>query len=102
MFYISKFHPGAIIKYLLPHIKEYQGYDIRIKFAHIHTHNGHRLQTVTGFKYLCSVISNEGHSLRYSLAALLKLKLVWLTRVFCSASDMTDARPYHIYLSARL
>ena len=53
--------------------------------------NGERLETVTSFKYLCSVIADEGSKpeilsrIAQTTAALTRLKPVWIDRVFLSA-----------------
>ena len=53
--------------------------------------NGQKLETVTGFKYLGSVITDEGSKpeilsrIAQTTAALTRLKPVWIDRVFLSA-----------------
>ena len=53
--------------------------------------NGQKLETVTSFKYLGSVITDEGSKpeilsrIAQTTAALTRLKPVWMTRVFLSA-----------------
>ena len=53
--------------------------------------NGEKLETVTSFKYLGSVITDEGSKpeilsrIAQTTAALRRLEPVWLTRVFLSA-----------------
>ena len=53
--------------------------------------NGQKLETVTSFKYLGSVITDEGSKpeilsrIAQTSAALTRLKAVWIHRVFLSA-----------------
>ena len=67
--------------------------------------NGQKLETVTSFKYLGSVITGEGSKLEIlsritqATAALTRLKPVWIDKeYFSQLQDTTDARPFHIHL----
>ena len=71
--------------------------------------NGQKLETVTSFKYLGSVITDEGSKpeilsmIAQTTAALTKLKPVWSDRsIFSQFQDTTDALPCHIHLPACL
>ena len=66
--------------------------------------NGQKLKTVTSFKYLGSVITDEGSkpeilsSIAQTTAALTRLKPVWNERSISFSSKIkTDALPCHIY-----
>ena len=67
--------------------------------------NGQKLETVTSFKYLDSVISDEGSKseilsrMAQATAALTRSKPVGMTGVFSRFQDMTDALPCHTHLS---
>ena len=68
--------------------------------------NGQKLETVTSFKYLGSVITNEGSKpeilskIAQTIAALERLKPVWNDRSISLSSflDTTDALSCHIHL----
>ena len=66
--------------------------------------NGQRLETVTSFKYLGSVTTDEGSKpeilsrTAQTTAALTRLKPVWIDKSISLSSDMTDALPCHIHL----
>ena len=66
--------------------------------------NGQKLETVTGFKYLGSVITDEGSKpeilsrIVQTTAALTRLKPVWIDKSFSQLQDTTDALPCHIHL----
>ena len=67
--------------------------------------NGQMLETVTSFKYLSSVISDEGSKpeilsrIAQTTAALTRLKPVWIDKeYFSQLQDTTDALPCHIHL----
>ena len=66
--------------------------------------NGQKLETVTSFKYLGSVITNEGSKPEIlsrkaqTTAALTRLKQVWIDKSTSLSQDMTDALPCHIHL----
>ena len=67
--------------------------------------NGQRLETVTSFKYLDSVVTDEGSKLEIlsrieqATAALTRLKLVWNDRsISLQFQDTTDALPCRIHL----
>ena len=68
--------------------------------------NGQKLETVTSFKYLGSVISDEGCKpellcmIAQATAALTRLKPIWNDRNinFSQLKDKTDALPCHIHL----
>ena len=68
--------------------------------------NGQKLETVTSFKYLGSVISDEGSKpeilsrIAQTTAALTRLKPVWIDKSisFSQLQDTTDALPCHIHL----
>ena len=70
--------------------------------------NGQRLETVTSFKYLGSVITGEGSKpevlsrIAQTTAALTRLKPVWIDEYFSQLQDTTDALPCHIHLPACL
>ena len=67
--------------------------------------NGQKLQTITIFKYLVSVITDEGFEplilsrIAQTTAALTRLKPV---RYFSQFQDTADELPCHIRLSVRL
>ena len=69
--------------------------------------NGQKFETVTSFKYLGSVIIDEGPKpeilsrTAQTTAALTKLKPVWIDKSI-SLQDMTDALPCHIHLPVYL
>ena len=66
--------------------------------------NGQKLETVTSFKYLGSVITGEGlkpeilSRTAQRTAALTRLKPVWNGRSISQFKDTTDALPCHIHL----
>ena len=66
--------------------------------------NERKLETVTSFKYLGSVITDEGSKpeilsrTAQTTAALTRLKPVWIDKSISLSSDMTDALPCHIHL----
>ena len=67
--------------------------------------NGQKLETVTSFKYLGSVIIDEGSKpeilsrIAQTTAALTRLKPVWIDKsIFSQLEDTTDALPCHIHL----
>ena len=67
--------------------------------------NGQKLETVTSFKYLGSVITDEGSKpeilprIAQTTAALTRLKPVWSGQThFSQFQDTTDALPCHIHL----
>ena len=66
--------------------------------------NGQRLKTVTSFRYLGSVITDEGSKpeilsrLAQTTASLTRLKPVWNDSSISQCQDMTDALPCHIHL----
>ena len=67
--------------------------------------NGQKLETVTSFKYLGSVITDEGSKpellcrIAQATAALTKLKPIWIDKeYFSQLQDTTDALPCHIHL----
>ena len=67
--------------------------------------NVQKLETVTSFKYLGSVTTDEGSKpeilsrIAQKTAALTRLKPVWIDKeYFSQLQDMTDALPCHIYL----
>ena len=66
--------------------------------------NGQKLETVTNFKYLGSVITDEGSKpeilsrIAQTTAALTRLKPVWIDEYFSQLQDTTDALPCHIHL----
>ena len=67
--------------------------------------NGQKLETVTSFKYLGSVIAHKGSKpeilsrIAQATAALTRLKPVWSDRIhFSQFQDTTDALPCHIHL----
>ena len=69
--------------------------------------NGQKLETVTSFKYLGSVITDEGSEpeilsrIAQTTAALTRLKPVWTGPIqehFSQLQDSTDALPCHIHL----
>ena len=64
-----------------------------------------RLETVTSFKYLGSVITDEGSKpeilsrIAQTTAALTMLKPIWIDKSkYSQLQDMTDALPCHIHL----
>ena len=67
--------------------------------------NGQKLETVTSFKYLVSVITDEGSKpeilsrIAQTIAASTRLKPVWNNRSMSLGSEIqTDALPCHIHL----
>ena len=67
--------------------------------------NGQKLETVTSFKYLGSVITNKGckpeilSRIAQTTAALTRLKPVWNDRsILSQLQDTTDVLPCHIHL----
>ena len=67
--------------------------------------NGQKLETVTSFKYLGSVIAHDGFKpeilsrISQTTAALTRLKLVWIDRVFLSITRYERCAPLsHLYL----
>ena len=68
--------------------------------------NGQKLEAVTSFKYLGSVITDEGSKpeilsrIAQITAALTRLKPVWIDKnnYFSLPQDTTDALPCHIHL----
>ena len=65
--------------------------------------NGQKLETVKSFKYLGSVITDEGFKpeilsrMAQTTAALTRLKPVWIDKSFSQLQDTTDALPCHIH-----
>ena len=66
--------------------------------------NGQKLETVTSFKYLGSVMTDEGSKpeilsrIAQTTAALTRLKPVCNGRSISLFQDMTDSLPCHIHL----
>ena len=66
--------------------------------------NGQKLETVTSFKYLDSVIIDEGSKpeilsrIAQTTAASTRLKPVWNDRSISQFRDTTDELPSHIHL----
>ena len=67
--------------------------------------NGQKLETVTSFKYLGSVINDKGSKpeiisrIARTTALLTRLKPVWIDKeYFSQLQDTTDALPCHIHL----
>ena len=66
--------------------------------------NGQKLETVTSFKYLGLLISDEGSKpeilsrMAQTTAALTRLKPVWVDNSISLSSKTTDAFPCHIHL----
>ena len=66
--------------------------------------NGQKLETVTSFKYLGSVVADEGSKpeilsrIAQTTAALIRLKPGWIGTYFSQLQDTADALPYHIHL----
>ena len=66
--------------------------------------NGQKLETVTSFKYLGSVITDEGSKpeilsrIAQTSAALTRLKPVWNDRNISFSSKIRLMLPCHIYL----
>ena len=67
--------------------------------------NGQKLETVTSFKYLSSVVIDEGSKpeilsrTAQAAAALTRLKPLWIDEeYFSQLQDTTDALPCHIHL----
>ena len=67
--------------------------------------NGRKLETVTSFKYLASVITDEGSKpeilsrIALTTAAFTRLKPVWNDRsISLSSKITTDALPYHVHI----
>ena len=69
--------------------------------------NKQKLETVTSFKYLSSVITDEGSEpeilsrIAQTTAALTRLKPLWNDRV-SQFQNTTNALPCHIHLPARV
>ena len=67
--------------------------------------NGQKLETVTSFKYLGSIITDEDSKpeipprIAQTTAALTKLKPVWNDDYFCHFQDMTDALPCPVHVT---
>ena len=65
--------------------------------------NGQKLETVTSFKYLGSIITDEGSKpetlsrIAQTTAEMTRLKPLWIYKSI-SLSSKTDALPCHIYL----
>ena len=65
--------------------------------------NGQKLETVTSFKYLGSVITDEGSKseilsrIAQTTAALTRFKPVWNDEYFSQFQNTTDALPCHIH-----
>ena len=65
--------------------------------------NGQKLETVTSFKYMGSVITDEGSKpeilsrIAQTTAALTRLKPVWI-EYFSQLQDTNDALPCHSHL----
>ena len=59
--------------------------------------NGQRLETVTSFKYLCSVITDEG-SKPELLCRIAQATAALTEEYFSQLQDTTDALPCHIHL----
>ena len=72
------------------------------------TVNEQKLETVTSFKYLGSVITDEGSKLQIlsriaqTTAALTRLKPVWIDKSLSQLQDTTDALPCHTHLPVSL
>ena len=66
--------------------------------------NGQKLETVTSFKYLGSVVTNEGSKpeilcrIAQTKAALTRLKPGWIGKSISLFQGMTDALPCRIHL----
>ena len=67
--------------------------------------NGRKLETVSSFKYLGSVITDEGFKtelvcrIAQATAALTRLKPIWIDKeYFSQLQNTTDALPCHIHL----
>ena len=66
--------------------------------------NGQKLETVTSFKYLGSVIIDESSKpetlsrIAQATVALTRLKPVWIDKSISQLHDITDAVPCHIHL----
>ena len=66
--------------------------------------NGQKLETVTSFKYLDSVITDGGSKpeilsrIAQTTAAAKRLKPVWIDEYFSQLQDTTDAFPCHIHV----
>ena len=66
--------------------------------------SGQKLETVTSFKYLGSVITDEDSKpeilsrIAQTTAALTKLKSIWNDGYFSQFQDTTNALPCHIHL----
>ena len=66
--------------------------------------NGQKLETVTSFKYLGSVTTDEGSKpeilsrIAQATVALTRLKPVWIDNSISQLKDTTDALPCHIHL----
>ena len=65
---------------------------------------GQKLETVKNFKYLGSVITDEGSkpeilsSMAQTAAALTRLKPIWIDEYVSQLQDTTDGLPCHIHL----
>ena len=62
--------------------------------------NGQKLETVTSFKYLGSVITDEGP--KPEILSRIAQTTAALKQHFSQVHDTTDALPYHIHLPACL
>ena len=66
--------------------------------------NGQKLETITSFMYLGSVITDEASKseilsrMAQTTAALTRLKPVWVDNSISLSSKTTDALPCHIHL----
>ena len=67
--------------------------------------NGQKLETVTSFKYLGSIVTDEGSKpeilcrIAQTTAALTRLKPIWIDKeYFSQLQDTTDVLPSHIHL----
>ena len=66
--------------------------------------NGQKLETVSSFKCLGSVITNEGSKpeilsrIAQTTAALRRLKPVWIDKSISLSSDTTEALSCHVHL----
>ena len=66
--------------------------------------NGQKRETVTRFKYLGSVITDEGSKheilsrIAQTTAALTRLKPVWIDKSISLSSDTTEALSCHVHL----
>ena len=70
--------------------------------------NGQKIETVTSFKYLGSLITDEGSKpeilsrIAQTTVPLTRLKPVWNDRNISQFQDTTDALPCHIHLPVYL